>query len=88
MRTSLSLDLLQGELGDMHKLQTSLSSMLMRDGRVWNLQETPRPITKEASNGTITTFPWNVIYHSKQKLYSYRVCMTSSMDLLLRRMRH
>lgn len=81
-------DLMQGELDDVHKLQTSLNSMLERDVRVWNLQEAPPPITKEAaSNGTITTFPWHVIYNSKQKLYSYRICTAASMDPLLRHSR-
>jgi tRNA U38,U39,U40 pseudouridine synthase TruA len=80
---AFNFNLLQGELDDVHKLQTSLNSMLMRDVRVWNLQEAPPPITKEASNGTITTFPWHVIYNSKQKLYSYRICTAAFMDPLL-----
>jgi hypothetical protein len=59
-------DLLRGELDDVHKVQMSLKSMVTRDLRVWNLQAAPPPITKEAPNGTISTFPWHAIYNSKK----------------------
>ena len=85
---AIHFDLYDGELNDISQLQHSLNRMLPHEIIVYNLQPAPLATIKQWSNGTVTKFPWHVIYNSQQKLYSYRLCVAAAMDPLERHYRH
>lgn len=67
-------------------LEHSLNRMLRRDVRIWNIGIAP--IMTIAANNTTTIYStiqerkkkWHVIFHSKSKLYSYRLCTGRAMN--------
>lgn len=77
-----------------------LNQMLPRDIRISNIGEAPvgiertipdnvrGKIEKTEANGTTDTRPWNSIYDSNGKLYTYRICTGKVLDPMQRLYRY
>jgi tRNA pseudouridine38-40 synthase len=85
--------LVQQQRQRLQKVEYSLNKILPADIRIWNLQPAPPPnfeqiIETTTSGGSVLLtkklLPWNVLYESTQKLYSYRISLAPVMDPLER----
>lgn len=85
---------------DVYQLCQSLNQMMPPDVRLWNLQRVPSDhqlneqqqhhhVDDCSDESTVdktsaTVLPWNVLYNSTKKLYSYRLSLAAVMDPLQR----
>ena len=95
-RQAIHFDLYPHEIKTIHtnsskevsfsSLEHSLNRMLRRDVRIWNIGIAPIEIIATDDATTSTTLvkrkkkKWHVIFHSKSKLYSYRLCTGRAMN--------
>lgn len=68
-----------GDSIECNDVEVSLRRMLPPDLVLWNLEPAPERVEKQIGM-TVQSFPWNVMYDSTHKLYSYRLCVAPVMD--------